>query len=198
MATVPVETRRAQRVVARCSATVAFGGGRWEGETEDLGAGGCRFLSRLALRPGEPVSLRLSHQGVPFELEVVGTVAWTARRPPWRTGVAFVRGQEEAARRFLRAVVATAPRPASSGGPGFRSLPAPLERRQPTGSAELALRAGRVRALIAAALAEATAGRAARAIQWLRAALQLAPGDPEITAALEALGAAEPSDRRED
>ncbi len=104
-----MQTRRAQRVMARCPAEVVFGAGRWMGLTEDLGAGGCRIVSRLALRPGEPVSLKLRFGGVGFELDVVGTVAWTAPRPPWRTGVAFARGQEDKARRFVRAVLAAAP-----------------------------------------------------------------------------------------
>jgi hypothetical protein len=79
------------------------------GLTEDLGAGGCRIVARLALRPGEPVSLRLRYSGVAFALDVVGTVAWTAPRPPWRTGVAFARGQEDMARRFVRAVLSASP-----------------------------------------------------------------------------------------
>ncbi len=109
MAAMHVQTRRAQRVEARCPAEVIFGAGRWHDLTEDLGSGGCRIVSRLPLRPGEPVSLTLRYGGVGFALDVVGTVAWTAPRPPWRTGVAFARGQEEKARRFVRAVLAVAP-----------------------------------------------------------------------------------------
>ncbi len=120
MAAVHQQTRRAQRVEAKCPAEVIFGAGRWHGQTEDLGWGGCRIVSRLALRPGEPVSLRLRYDGVGFSLDVVGTVAWTAPRAPWRTGVAFARGQEETARRFGRAVLAAAPELAVDRSEGGR------------------------------------------------------------------------------
>jgi hypothetical protein len=109
MEPVPARPRRTSRLAARCPAEVSFGAGRWVGLTEDLGAGGCRILARFALRPGEPLSLKLRYAGVSFPLEIVGTVAWSTPRPPWRTGVAFVRGQEQQAGRFVRAVRSASP-----------------------------------------------------------------------------------------
>jgi len=189
MAAVPLETRRAPRVAARCPATISFGAGRWEGETEDLGAGGCRFVARLALRPGEPVSLKLQYGGLRSALDVVGTVAWTAVRPPWRTGVSFARGQEEKARRFLRAVLSATPGLAAARAEvGFRSAPQPPPTSKRLPETLLAPRAARLRALLVAARSQVAAGNSEQAIHELRDALALAPEDAEVHAALRALG----------
>jgi len=192
MAVVHMQTRRAQRVMARCPAEVMFGAGRWIGLTEDLGAGGCRIVSRLALRPGEPVSLKLRYGGVRFELDVVGTVAWTAPRPPWRTGVAFARGQEDKAKRFVRAVLAAAPElaPERSEG-GFRKPSFPLLKPRPPAQTLLQPRAAHLKALLIAARSQSAAGNAVEAIRNLRAALELAPGNEEVLAELRALGVEE-------
>ena len=183
----PVDTRRAPRLNAQCPAEVLFGAGRWVGLTEDLGTGGCRIVSRLALRPGETVTLRLRYGGVP-PLDVVGTVAWTAARPPWKTGVVFARGQEEKARRFVRAVLAVSPdlgasRPTAARVPA-RTAPGA---RPPT--ALLKPREARLWALLVAARSQAAAGDRITAVRDLRAALDLAPDHPEILAELRALGA---------
>jgi hypothetical protein len=191
MAAVSVETRRAPRLPANCPAEVAFGAGRWVGLTEDLGAGGCRIVARLALRPGEPLSLRLRYGGVAFALDVVGTVAWTAPRPPWRTGVAFARGQEDKARRFVRAVLSRSPElGAARIEGGFRSGPAGGNRPHPQHLPQtlLAPRAARLRALMVAARSQVAAGNPEEAIRNFHAALDLAPGHPEALAALETLG----------
>ncbi len=116
MPALPTRSRRAQRLAASCPAEVRFGAGRWTGHTQDLGEGGCRIVARLALRPGESVSLKIRYAGVPQALEVVGTVAWTTPRPPWQTGVAFARGQEADAKRFVRAVLAASPGLAPENG----------------------------------------------------------------------------------
>jgi hypothetical protein len=193
MAAVSMQTRRAQRVSAKCPAEVIFGAGRWLGLTEDLGAGGCRIVARLALRPGEPVSLKLRYGGVRFELDVVGTVAWTAPRPPWKTGVAFARGQEEKAKRFVRAVMAASPElmderveggfrsPNPPGHPGPRRLPQTL----------LKPRAAHLQALLVSARSQSAAGNPEEAIRSLRQALELAPGNEEVLAELKALGVLE-------
>src|SRR5512140_700128 len=166
MAAVSVQTRRAPRVAARCPAEVAFGAGRWVGLTEDLGAGGCRIVARLALRPGEPVSLKLRYAGVGFVLDVVGTVAWTAPRPPWRTGVAFARGQEEKARRFVRAVMATSPELEVVGARGGIRTPPPLPRVRPRPAATLLQpRAAHVRALVISARSQLATGDAGEAVR---------------------------------
>ena len=136
---------RAPRLAARCPAVVSFGAGRWEGETEDLGTSGCRIVAHFALRRGEVVSLLLRFPAVPFELKVTGTVAWGSTTPPYRTGVAFAKGQEGDARRFVRAVQATHPaiRPSptrgapSPGGPDLTAaerelLDRPAEGTRPT------------------------------------------------------------------
>lgn len=193
MAAVSVQTRRAPRVAARCPAEVAFGAGRWLGLTEDLGAGGCRIVSRLALRPGEPVSLKLRYGGVSFVLDVVGTVAWTAPRPPWRTGVAFARGQEEKARRFVRAVLTASPDLGVESAIGGIRTPPPLAHGIPQHLPQTLLqpRAAHLRALVLSARSLAAAGNPEEAIRNLRAALKLAPGNEEALAELRKLGVEE-------
>jgi len=193
MAAVSVQTRRAPRVAARCPAEVAFGAGRWVGLTEDLGAGGCRIVARLALRPGEPVSLKLRYGGVEYVLDVVGTVAWTAPRPPWRTGVAFARGQEEKARRFVRAVLTAAPELGVDSPTGGIRTPPPLAQGVPRHLRQTLLqpRAAHLRALLLSARSLATAGNPEEAIRSLRAALELAPGDEDVLTEMKKLGVAE-------
>jgi hypothetical protein len=192
MAAISVETRRVPRVPARCPAEIAFGAGRWVGLTQDLGPGGCRIVARIALHPGEPLSLKLRYGGVDFALDVVGTVAWTARRPPWHTGVAFARGQESKARRFVRAVLDADPEltPGKAVG-GFRTGAAPGQ----PGSVPQHLPqtllppvAARLRALIVAARSQRAAGNMDEALRSLHAALKLAPGHPEVVSELKALG----------
>jgi hypothetical protein len=187
VAAVSVETRRDPRVAARCPAEVMFGAGRWIGLTEDLGPGGCRIVARLALRPGEPVTLRLRYGGVGFPLDVVGTVAWTAPRPPWRTGVAFARGQEEDSRRFVRAVLATSPELEVVSASGGIRAPLPRAAHRPT-AAILDPRAAHVRALVISARSQVAAGNVDDAVRQLQSALELAPGDQEVLAELTGLG----------
>ena len=52
----------------------------------------------------------------------------------------------------------------------------------------LAPRAGHLRALIISARSQAASGNPEQAIRSLQAALELAPGDPEVLAELRALG----------
>ncbi|HYD39383.1 MAG TPA: PilZ domain-containing protein [Anaeromyxobacter sp.] len=217
MAAVPQQTRRAPRVPARCSTEVRFGAGRWTGLTEDLGPGGCRIVARIALRPGEPVSLKLRFGGVRQALEIVGTVAWTAAKAPWTTGVAFARGQEEKARRFVKAVLASAPelaaaqdaeggyrsgrpapvarpepaaRPAPAGPPGAEARPAPAAGALVAPpEPPLAAPNPRVAALLLSARALAAAGSREEAIRSLREALELDPGNFRAVALLTVLGA---------
>jgi tetratricopeptide (TPR) repeat protein len=187
------QTRRAPRVPARCPAEVKFGAGRWNGLTEDLGAGGCRIVARIALRPGELVSLKLSYTGVREALDVVGTVAWTASRPPWRAGVAFARGQESKAKRFVKAVLAAAPEltapPTPNGGfrlPDTRPAPAPAP--TPPPRALLGPPAARLEALLLAARSLAAVGSQAEAVRSLREALELDPGNVRALSLLRVLG----------
>jgi hypothetical protein len=194
MAAVSMQTRRAQRLAARCPAEVAFGAGRWTGLTEDLGAGGCRIVARLALRPGEPISLKLRFGGVRDALDVVGTVAWTAPKPPWRTGVAFARGQEEKAKRFVKAVMAAAPElVVDAEREGGLRMPRPPPRPAPQHLPATLLRprAAHLQALLLSARTLAAAGDAEEAIRSLRAALEVAPGNAEALAQLRALGVVE-------
>jgi len=198
----PVDTRRVVRVPARCATTIAFGGGRWETTTDDLAAAGCQVTARLPMRSGEGVSVTLRFPGVPFALEVIGTVAWASAAKPYRTGIVFTRGQEEQATRFVRAVLAAAPALARSaearGMPGLRApppprRPPPLRRSPPRpGDAPSAPsmpgnRSPQAQALVEVARAERAAGRAHSAIHWLRAARQLAPDDEDIAAELGTL-----------
>lgn len=182
--TFPEESRRTLRVAARCAASIRFGAGAWETETEDLGPGGCRFVARIHLRRGEPVQVVLAHRAVPFEVRLGATVAWAAGAPPYRTGVAFARGQEGEAGRFVSALRTGVPALSrAAAAAGRRARADGRERRTPPPLPHL-VRADRARALVSVARAERLAGRAAAAAGWLRAALQLVPGDPALIAEL--------------
>lgn len=185
------ETRRTPRLPARCSTEVRFGAGLWTGLTDDLGAGGCRIEARFALRPGEPVSLKLRFGGVRDALDVVGMVAWTTPKPPWTTGVAFARGQEDKARRFVRAVLAAAPTLAEAQPPepGDRAPRPPPPVASPAPEPLLAPRSGGLDALLLAARALAAGGSHEEAIRLLREALERDPGNFRAIALLRALGA---------
>jgi len=205
---VPLETedtRRARRLAARCGLTVVFGAGRWEGETEDLGPLGCRIVSLMPLRRGEAIRLRLRFPGVRFPLDVAGTVAWAATVPPYHTGVAFARGQEADVQRFVAAVLAARPglaRASADGVPIQRSIrrrrprrPGPAApRAAPPPAAEPGLpgRTPQAQKLLDVAHVERAGGRIASAVQWLKAALRLAPSDGEIAGELDALAGSEP------
>jgi hypothetical protein len=316
-----VDPRRRPRVPARLAATVAFGAGRWELETEDVSEGGFQFVSRLPLRRGEAIRVQLRSRHVPFALDASGTVAWTSATPPFRTGVAFATGEERRRERFVKALLAAEPalsrrdalaldldqplrlwtapadaaelgpdevnvifairrgatarqvlaragaaepavrrallmllarrriRPAGPGredprwarllgesapqgygaaepvvlpplaatlgpapaprapAPAFADVPADAPAFEATGHERPARRPGqasaggrpaRAQAFVDLARAEQAQGRVAQALTWLRAALQLAPGDPEISALIGALAfdGREPGARR--
>lgn len=81
--------RRGPRAVARCRAAVTSAGGTFEAETEDIGAAGCRLASPRFVHRGEPIVVRLAHEGVRQGLRVAAHIAWTSELTPWRLGVAF-------------------------------------------------------------------------------------------------------------
>lgn len=178
----PLDTRRALRLAAHCTVRVGFGAGAWQAETEDVGATGCRFVAKLPLRRGEAVRLRLQFEGVPFALEVAGSVAWCARKAPWRTGVAFARGQEQVVERFVRAVAVAAPALALQAVAARRPARAPV-----VPDRTVAERRAQARALLEVARADRAVGRNAEAREWLKAALKLTPDDAEIAQELGGL-----------
>jgi hypothetical protein len=82
------ELRRITRVVLCCRATVRDKYGLWMGVTEDVGASGCQLITTRQLRVGTVLTVTLTSDLFPEELEAVAKVAWVS---PDRLGVAFLK-----------------------------------------------------------------------------------------------------------
>jgi hypothetical protein len=181
------DLRRATRLAARCAATVAVSAARWQTETEDLSAGGCRVTSKLPLRRGDRVALALRFRGVPFPLEISGTVAWASGAPPYRSGIAFARGRETDASRFVKAVMGAAPAlsRALAAAPASSAPRPPAHASPAEDPAYPRPRPAQAQALLVVARAERASGRTQAAAAWLRAAVKLAPDDAELARELD-------------
>ncbi len=81
--------RRWPRAPARCRVAVAYRGGIWGCETEDVGPAGCQIVSPQLVATGGEVQLSIASARVPGKLSVHGRVAWASAAPPFRLGVAF-------------------------------------------------------------------------------------------------------------
>jgi hypothetical protein len=81
------ELRRISRVSVCCRAVVRDHYGIWTGVTEDLSIHGCQIVTGRLLRPGTLVTVTLSSDLFPEELEVAGETAWAT---PDRLGVRFL------------------------------------------------------------------------------------------------------------
>src|SRR4051812_24109608 len=93
--------RRAVRAPVRCDARVALKeGGYWSSATSDYGPTGCQLLTPVPLPPGSRIFVELVNERVATPVGLAGRVAWTAKAPPWRTGVAFDAGSLRAASGF--------------------------------------------------------------------------------------------------
>lgn len=102
--------RRAPRAPVRCVARTALReGGFWESPTSDYGPNGCQMLAPLPLAPGMRLFLELANERVDGPVQLTGHVAWTAKAPPWRIGVAFDAGSTPAATAFFDRLAAAYP-----------------------------------------------------------------------------------------
>lgn len=101
--------RREPRALARCRAAVVSAAGRFEAETEDVGAAGCRLSSPRFVHRGEPIQLQLSHDHLSDGLGVAASVAWTTEVSPWRLGIAFDPAARRATRRWFNQLLASVP-----------------------------------------------------------------------------------------
>lgn len=87
------ELRRGPRVRVCCRVDVREHHGVWSAVTADLGARGCRIVTKRFPRPGSHLPLRLSSDLFPEELDAVGEVVWVDGE---QVGILFL---EEARRR---------------------------------------------------------------------------------------------------
>jgi len=101
--------RKAPRARLRCRVRASSGSARFEAVTEDLGPIGCQLVAPCQLAPGSPVALVVHADGLTTPLEVVGVVAWSSAREPWRFGVAFEDEEHPAAAAFFAALAAAHP-----------------------------------------------------------------------------------------
>lgn len=102
--------RRTPRAAVRCEARIALKeGGFWASPTSDFGPRGCLVLAPVRLEPGSRIFLELVNERVPRTAALAGHVAWTARKAPWRTGIAFDGGSANAAGGFFEQLTAAFP-----------------------------------------------------------------------------------------
>lgn len=102
--------RRAPRAPVRCQARIALKeGGFWSSPTSDYGPRGCQLLAPLPLTPGSRIFVELVNEKVERPVELAGRIAWCAKAPPWRLGVAFDAGSLPAANGFFDSLAAVYP-----------------------------------------------------------------------------------------
>jgi len=102
--------RRAPRAPVRCEGRVALrAGGYFPSPTSDYGPRGCQVESPQAVPAGMRVFVELKNERVPGPVELSGRVAWIAKAPPWRMGVAFDEGSFGAADVFFALITAAYP-----------------------------------------------------------------------------------------
>lgn len=81
--------RRAPRVPFRCDVEIRHRLAVWNGETDDIGPGGCRIVTPRVLDPGRSVKLAIRCDAMPRTLLAAGTVVWMRSNAPARLGIAF-------------------------------------------------------------------------------------------------------------
>lgn len=105
-----VNPRQAPRAPVRCEARIALKeGGFWASPTSDYGPRGCQLLAPGALAPGARIFVELVNERVRDPVGLAGRIAWTAKAPPWRTGIAFDEGSVPAAAGFFDRLAAAYP-----------------------------------------------------------------------------------------
>lgn len=102
--------RRAPRAPVRCRARIANAqGGFWASPTSDYGPRGCQLVAPAPLAPGGRIFLELHNERIARPVQLEGRIAWCARTPPWRMGVAFEASSLPAARGFFDRLAAHYP-----------------------------------------------------------------------------------------
>jgi hypothetical protein len=102
--------RRSPRAPVRCEGRVALReGGYFPSATSDYGPRGCQVVSPLAATAGERVFVELRNERIDGAVELSGRIAWIAKEPPWRMGVAFDEGSFPFAARFFTRLTAVYP-----------------------------------------------------------------------------------------
>lgn len=84
--------RRAPRVPLRCAVEIRHRLAVWNGETEDLGPGGCQVVTPRILDPGREVRLAIRCDAVARTLLTAGRVVWMRANAPARLGISFQPG----------------------------------------------------------------------------------------------------------
>lgn len=181
------EKRRAARWAARCRVVLRDRFGAWTGETEDVGARGCRFVSARAQTVGALVQLTIVSDRLEEALETSGQIVWARRDATGatRAGVLFTgstRADATTPAAWVEALAA-AERGATRAAvePG-RAIALPAGSPSVADDGALARRlAGRARELLAV-------GQPHAAVPLLRRALALAPGDLDLADLLRRAG----------
>lgn len=84
-----VNPRRAPRVPLHCAVEIRHRLAVWNGETEDLGPGGCQIVLPRLIDPGRDVRLAIRCDPISRTILAAGKVVWIRATPPARLGVAF-------------------------------------------------------------------------------------------------------------
>jgi PilZ domain-containing protein len=113
--------RRGPRVPLRCDVEIRHRLSVWNGETDDIGPGGCRVVTPRVLDPGRNVKLAIRSDALPRTLLASGRVVWMRAKAPARLGIAF---EGSAAAEWFEALVRARPALARAA----RSAPARLPR----------------------------------------------------------------------
>ena len=102
--------RRTPRAPVRCEGRVALrAGGFFPSPTGDYGPRGCQVIAPHAVPAGMRVFVELTNERIRGPVELSGRVAWIAKEPPWRMGVAFDEGSFSAADVFFARITAAYP-----------------------------------------------------------------------------------------
>jgi hypothetical protein len=103
-----VNPRRSPRLAIRCEVEIRHRLSVWNGETEDIGPGGCQIATPRVIDPGRIVKLAIRCEAMPRTLLASGRVVWMRANAPARLGVAFEGGTGPAD--WFDALVRTSPR----------------------------------------------------------------------------------------
>jgi PilZ domain-containing protein len=87
-----VNPRRAPRIAIRCEVEIRHRLSVWNGETEDIGPGGCQIATPRVIDPGRTVKLAIRCEAMPRTLLASGKVVWMRANAPARLGIAFEDG----------------------------------------------------------------------------------------------------------
>lgn len=84
--------RRAPRFAVRCAVEIRHRLTVWNGETEDVGAGGCQIVTTRVIDPGREVRLAIRCEPISRTILAAGRVAWMRANAPARLGISFQPG----------------------------------------------------------------------------------------------------------